>query len=131
MVTPEWGDESGKLVLLGGSARSHYWHRVCWPLTVEQVCRPPLELGVVLSAHSLRGLRSTQILTAPDFLGTTTIPAHHAAGLFTLEMTPSAKLLFDFGMEKYWDIAGHIGSAFSLSLIRYSSPISPRPLKTL
>ena len=41
----------------------------------------------------VRGLRSTQILMFPDFLGTTTIPAHHGVGTSTLEITPMASIL--------------------------------------
>ena len=36
----------------------------------------------------LSGFRSTQILTVPSFLGTTTIPAHQGVGTSILEMTP-------------------------------------------
>ena len=40
------------------------------------------------STLALRGFRSMQIRTFPSFFGTTTIPAHHSVGAFTLEMTP-------------------------------------------
>ena len=36
----------------------------------------------------LSGFRSTQILTIPSFLGTTTIPAHQGVEISILEMTP-------------------------------------------
>ena len=46
-----------------------------------------------LSTFWLSGLRSTQIRTLPDFLGTTTIPAHHGVGSDTLEITPVFSVL--------------------------------------
>ena len=46
-------------------------------------------------------VRSTQILTLPFGFGTTTIPAHHSVGCFTLEITPRPSILwssaFTFG----------------------------------
>ena len=41
-----------------------------------------------LRTFSFRGFRSTQILTCPDFLGTTTIPAHQGVGSLTGDITP-------------------------------------------
>ena len=42
-----------------------------------------------LSTLVLSGFKSTHIRTAPDFFGTTTIPAHYGVGSLTLEMTPA------------------------------------------
>ena len=41
---------------------------------------------------SLRSLRSTQILTVPDCLGTTTIPEHQGVDSVTLDMTPALSM---------------------------------------
>ena len=41
----------------------------------------------------LSGFRSTHMWTAPNFLGTTTIPAHHGVGLLTLEINPVFSIL--------------------------------------
>ena len=46
----------------------------------------------------LRGFRSTHMRIAPDFLGTTTIPAHHGVGSSTLEMMPMDSILFSSSM---------------------------------
>ena len=59
---------------------------------------------------SFNGFRSTQILTDPELLGTTTIPAHHEVGSWTLEITPSFSMrqefLFHLLSDRYWDVAG-------------------------
>ena len=52
-------------------------------------------LGMGCVSHrtlSFSAFRSTQILTAPDFLGTTTIPAHQGVGSFTFEITPISSM---------------------------------------
>jgi len=46
-----------------------------------------------LSEHSFKCFRSTQILTFPDCLGTTAMPAHHRVGLQTGEMTPRDSII--------------------------------------
>lgn len=45
-------------------------------------------LNTSLFTLALRGFKSTQIRIAPDFLGTTTIPAHHSVGSDILRITP-------------------------------------------
>ena len=52
-------------------------------------------LGIGCTSHntlSLSGFKSTQILTAPVFFGTTTMPAHQGVGSFTFEITPRASI---------------------------------------
>ena len=49
-----------------------------------------------LSHHTLvewLKVRSTQIRTSPDFLGTTTIQAHHGVGSNTFAITPAFSIL--------------------------------------
>ena len=57
-----------------------------------------------LRTLSLRGLRSTQIRIAPDFLGTTTIPAHHGVGSSTLEMIPSDSIRSSSSAKWEWNV---------------------------
>ena len=86
---------------------------------------------------SLSGLRSTHILTSPDRFGTTTMPAHQSVGVSILEITPMHSMRssssFTFGLRGMGTLRGtysECGSASSRSLIRYSSPIVPRPWNT-
>ena len=51
---------------------------------------------VSLRTLLLRGFKSTQILTSPDFLWTTTIPAHKRVGLSTLDITPIFSICLTF-----------------------------------
>ena len=64
--------------------------------------------GVLHAGHSFNGFRSTQILTDPKLLGTTTIPAHHEVGSWTLETQffHAAEFLFHLLSDRYWDVAG-------------------------
>ena len=82
---------------------------------------------------SLRGLRSTHILTAPDFFGTTTMPAHHGVGSVTLDMTPKASIRSSSactfghrGIGTLLDVKSACGAASSLSFISYTSPRFPK-----
>ena len=65
--------------------------RLLW--TIVQVLSTGGIGKVSRSTPSFRGLRSTQVLTLPDFLGTTTIPAHQGIGSVTLAITPSSSIL--------------------------------------
>ena len=47
---------------------------------------------------TLSGFRFTHMQIAPDFLGTTTIPAHNGVGLSTLEIMPMDSILFSSSM---------------------------------
>ena len=46
----------------------------------------------------LKGLRSIQMRTAPFFLGTTTITAHHSVGSSTFEITPISSIRLSSSM---------------------------------
>ena len=58
---------------------------------------------------SFKGLKSTHMQTDPDFLCTTTMPAHHGVGVSTREMTSSDSILVrssNFLEQGNRDIAG-------------------------
>ena len=58
---------------------------------------------------SFRGFRSTQILIAPSFFGTTTIPAHHGVGWSTLAITPNFSMRSSSSLTlERRGIVGHI-----------------------
>ena len=76
------------------------------------------------STLSFRGLKSTQILTDPDFFGTTTMPAHHGVGSSIREMTPrdsvrvsSSCTFFLRGKGTFLGVKRAQGLALGLSLI--------------
>ena len=76
------------------------------------------------STLSFRGLKSTQILTDPDFFGTTTMPAHHGVGSSIREMTPrdsmrmsSSCTFFLRGKGTFRGVKRAQGLALGLSLI--------------
>ena len=86
----------------------------------------------------MSGLRSMQILTSPDFLGTTTIPAHQGVGSSTFDITPIASILssscLTFGRKgkaMFRGVESAIGLASGVSLISNSSPRFPNPVNRL
>ena len=87
--------------------------------------------------HSLRGFKSTQILTSPDRFGTTTIPAHHEVGSVILVVTPKASIRSSssrtFSRRGRATLCGEYreyGMALSFNQMMYSSFMLPRPSNT-
>ena len=85
----------------------------------------------------VRLVRSTHILMSPFLFVVITMPEHQSVGTVTGEIT-SCTMLSNFsftlgrsGCGTCHGVYKHTGTAFSLSGIRYSCPISPRPLKSL
>ena len=81
-------------------------------------------------------VKSTQILTDSKGFSTTTIPAHHGDGSSTGEMMPvvcilssSSSTFLRNGIGTQWAVCNAYGVAPCLSLITYSFPSVPRPLK--
>ncbi len=79
--------------------------------------------------------RSTHIRTAPDFFGTTTIPAHQSVGSSTLLITPnvsirrSSSLTFPIrGSGIRLGVLSENGMAPGFRLITYGCRTSPKPL---
>ena len=67
------------------------------------------------NTHSLKGLRSMQILILPDPFGTITIPTHQGVGSVTLESTPYLSILSSSSFtlvigvwEHSWGWRGHM-----------------------
>ena len=86
----------------------------------------------------LRLVRSTHILTSPFLFGVVTIPEHQSVGTVTGEITLSCTMLSSFsftlgrsGCGTRRGVYKHTETASCLSGIRYSCPISPRPLQSL
>ena len=82
-----------------------------------------------LKMLSFNGVKSTQILTPPDFFGTTTIPAQQRVGVSTLEITPmdsirssSCRTLSQSGRGTFQGVYNEYRTVSSLSWILYSSP---------
>ena len=76
-----------------------------------------------------------QILTSPDFLGTTTIPAHQGVGSSTFDITPIATILSSSfgrrGKAMFRGVDSANGLASGVSLISNSSPRFPNPVNRL
>ena len=75
---------------------------------------------------------------SPFLFGVITIPEHQSVGTVTGVITLSCTMLSNFSFTLGRSGGGtrrgvykHTGTAFSLNGIRYSCPISPRPLKSL
>ena len=88
-----------------------------------------------LNTFSFSGLRLTQIRTAPESLGTTTIAAHQRVGSSTGEITPKlcmrskSRCTFDFsGRGILRDAFRANGWLFGFSLIAYSHTNVPNPV---
>ena len=66
------------------------------------------------------------IRKAPDFFGTTTIPAHHGVGSYTREMMPIASILFSSSMS--WCVGRMLfGIWFELNIVLF--PVPERPVE--
>ena len=77
-----------------------------------------------------------QILTSPDLLGTTTMPAHQSVGECTFVMTPNCSILpnssctfFRRGRGTLRGTNSENGLAFGLNFIEYPSVNVPKPVK--
>ena len=98
---------------------------------VAPLCLPGMNFASWLA-------RSTHILTSPFLFGVITIPEHQSVGTVTGVVTLLCTILsnssFSLGRSGCGTRNGvckHTGTAYCLSGIRYSCPISPRPLKSL
>ena len=83
------------------------------------------------------GFKSTQIHTAPDFFGATTMPAHQGVGTSTFEITPivsirsSSSMTFPLsGSGTQRGVKSENGVASDFSLISYASLTSIQPPQT-
>ena len=83
------------------------------------------------------GLRSTHILTAPDFFGAITIPAHQGVGVSTFDITSIVSVLSSSSLTLLCRGRGTLlgvnrekGFAPGSSWISYSSPRLPKPSKS-
>ena len=79
--------------------------------------------------------KSTQILTSPEGLGTTTMGAHQSVGSSIILMTPISNILYISSLVfdnndrgTFLGVVRAKGLGFSINLISYSPGISPRPL---
>ena len=86
----------------------------------------------------LRLVSSTHILMSPFLFGVITIREHQSVGTVTGEIQLSCTMLSNFsftlgrsGRDTRCDVFNHTGTASCMSGIRYSCPISPRPLKSM
>ena len=76
---------------------------------------------------SFKGLRSTHILTLPDFFGTTTMPAHQGVGSVTFLMTPNAiELILHLCSQWNGDISSSKESTGTHIILHFNSVFSPQ-----
>ena len=75
---------------------------------------------------------------SPDFLGTTTIPAHQDVGSVTLDITPNDSIQFNSsstlsrnGIGTFLGVCKAWGLASYFKVIVYGSPKLPNPVNTL
>ena len=79
-----------------------------------------------LKMLSFNGFKSTQILTSPDFFGTTTIPAHQGVGVSTFAITPMDSIRSRESQRcrgTFRGVYNEYRTALSLSWILYSSSV--------
>ena len=126
---------TGRNLLIKGLAKTHY-------LVVNAVApaslpkfSPTEGMGYTsLKMLSFSGFKSTQILTSPDFFGTSA----PGSGWSTLEITPmdsihssSCDTLSRSGRGTFRGVDNKYGTVSSLSWILYSSPNVPSPSNTV
>jgi len=72
-------------------------------------------------------VKSTQILTVPFGLGTTTIPEHYSVGFWTFIMTPTLQLSFHLGIAILLGVLRTNKFVSDFNLTWYSPSIVPKP----